>query len=202
MDCGKVRPIEAFFKTRGGSGSSDRCRECVESRAVAHRAEKERERQERDIELIDVLSTGARVPSHLWKDYQLASRAPSPKPKVAPRSNRPQMVNCRGCGEAVAKIDLWEYRGGRSNYCKPCMKLRAVERECADCGETKLTWEFFEGLRAASPYCRDCRVKREIERQCPRCGMTKPKKEFGSSGWCRPCQTAAQRARREQARSR
>ena len=211
MDCCSVRPIEAFHKTRGGAGRSARCRDCIEKRAVTHREDKQRELEELDAELVEFLSSspGQRpLPAHLELAFKRLQRGPASKRQSRKLSNRPHMARCAGCGEAIPKRDLWEYRGGaRSRYCKPCMKRRAVERECADCLETKLTPEFFEGLSGVSPYCSACRSKREREKHCPRCELTKSVLDFTQSGgrpagWCRRCAVEAQRVRRAAARSR
>jgi hypothetical protein len=209
LDCRRTRLAETFYKTRGGAGRSTRCRDCIETRAKAHRAEKQTARQEADAELIEFLSdpsNGSKLlPPHLLEAFNRLEPRPAPKPRKL--SNRPQMARCQGCGEAVPKRDLWEYRRGvRARYCKPCMRRRAVERECEACSETKLTPEFFEGLRGVSPYCRACRDQREREKHCPRCSITKPVGEFNRSagrlaGWCKQCSVEAQRARRAAARS-
>ena len=212
VDCNRVRPMEAFYKTQGGTERSTRCRDCIETRAVAHRADKRREREEEDAELEDFLAVSSNknrlVPAHLQPAFNRALRGPAPKRQSRKLSNRPRMARCLGCGEAVPKRDFWEYRGGaRSRYCKPCMKRRAVERECEDCGETKITTEFFEGLGGVSPYCSACRDKRKREKHCPRCDITKPVSEFHQSagrlaGWCKRCTVEAQRERRAAARAR
>lgn len=211
LDCLRIRPMEAFFKTRAGVGRSDRCRECIEMRAETYRAEQQAKRQREDAELEAFLSTpantGKPVPGHLRSALERWNRSPLLNRRAPKLSNRPQMTCCAGCGEAVPKRDLWEYRRGRrARYCKPCMKRRAVERECEDCEETKLTSEFFEALDGVSPYCRACREKRQREKHCPRCGITKPLNEFNQSagrpaGWCKKCSIEAQRARRAAARS-
>lgn len=210
MDCQRFRPPEAFYKTRGGAGRSTRCRDCIERRAEAHRADKQREREKEDAELFEFLSSSPNhsLPAHLEAAMTRLKRGAAPERRSRKLSNRPQMARCVGCGEAVAKRDLWEYRrGARGNYCKPCMRRRAVERECGDCAETKLTTEFFDGLRGVSPYCSTCREKRTREKHCPRCDVTKPVGEFGQSqgklvGWCKQCSVEAQRERRAAARSR
>ncbi len=212
LDCHRVRPMEAFYKSRGGAGRSNRCRDCIEMRAKAHRANRQREREEEDAELEAFLSVASNnnrpLPDQLASAFKRFERGPAQNRKAPKLSNRPQMARCAGCGEAVPKRDLWEYRGGgRARYCKPCMKRRAVERECEDCAETKLTTEFFEGLGGVSPYCSNCRDKREREKHCPRCSITKPVNEFNRSagrlaGWCKQCSVEAQRERRAAARLR
>lgn len=208
LDCHSTRPLEAFYKTRGGAGRSDRCRDCIGARAAAHKADKQRKHNELDAELVEFLSSASNglVPAHLEQAYQRSLRDPAPQRQARKLSNRPHMARCAGCGEAVPKRDLWEYhRGARARYCKPCMRRRAVERECEDCGETKPTPEFFESLRGVSPHCLACRDKRKREKLCPRCGITKLLEEFGRSagrptGWCKQCSVEAQRARRAAAR--
>lgn len=209
-DCHCMRPVEEFYKTRGGTGRSSRCRNCIEMRAEAYREHQRRQREKEDNELEAFLSVSSnqqrQVPNHLLAAFNRiqGSAAQNRKPKKL--SNRPHMTRCEGCGEAVPKHDLFEYRRGkRAKYCKPCMKRRAVERECLDCGETKLTSEFFEGLGGVSPYCCACREKREREKHCPRCNITKSVNEFNCSGgrlagWCKKCSVDAQRERRSAAR--
>jgi hypothetical protein len=209
-DCHRVRPVETFYKTQGGAGRSDRCRECVERRVVAHRAAKQREQDELEAELVEFLSVSPNrpIPGHLQEAFSRFGRGPAPKRQARRLSNRPHMARCAGCGETVPKRELWEYRPGtRARYCRPCMVRRAVERECEDCSQTKLTREFFEGLRAVSPYCIACRQKREHEKHCPRCDLTKPAGDFTQSGgklagWCKLCSVEAQRQRRAAARLR
>lgn len=196
----------------GGNGRSDRCRDCIALRTEAHRADTQRKREEEDAELLEFLSLHSNgrkpVPSHLLTAFHRFERGPVQKRREPKLSNRPQMTRCAGCGEAVPKRDLWEYRRGlRARYCKACMRRRAVERECADCAETRLTLEFFEGLGGVSPYCKSCREKREREKHCPRCDVTKPVGDFNRSagrllGWCKQCNVEAQRARRAAARMR
>lgn len=210
-DCHCIRPIEEFYKTLAGAGRSNRCRACIEMRAEAHRGNLRRQREEEDRELeafLFVSSNSSRpVPDHLVAAFKRFEGISARNRKAKKLSNRPQMACCAGCGEAVPKRDLFEYRKGkRAKYCKPCMKRRAVERECADCGETKLTLEFFEGLDGVSPYCCACRDKREREKHCPRCSVTKSVDEFNRSagrlaGWCKKCSVDAQRERRAAARS-
>ena len=210
VECHRIRPAEAFYKTRGGVGRSTRCRDCIESRAVTHRADKQRKREEEDAELYEFLSVPSNqrtLPAHLEAAWRRLERGPVAARPARRLSNRPQVSRCAGCGEAVPKRDLWEYRrGARARYCKPCMKRRAVERECEDCAETKLTLEFFEGLGGVSPYCSACRDKRKREKHCPRCEIAKPVAEFNQSagrlaGWCKQCSVEAQRARRAAART-
>lgn len=210
-DCHRIRPVEAFHKTQGGAGRSDRCRDCIEQRVVAHKANKQQEQDALDAELIEFLSNSTSpraLPSHLAEALRRSERGPAPKRQPRKLSNRPHMARCAGCGEVVPKRDLWEYRGlGRSRYCRPCTVRRAVERECADCSQTKLNREFFEGLRGVSPYCVACRTKREQEKHCPRCDLTKPVGDYTQSGgklagWCKQCSVEAQRERRAAARSR
>jgi hypothetical protein len=208
MDCQHVRPVDAFYKTLGGTGRSSRCRDCVERRVVAHKADKERNQRELDAEFIALLSSNPRavIPAHLMDTYERSLRGPTSKRRPRKLSNRPHMSRCAGCGETVPKRDLWEWRqGGRARYCKPCMIRRNVERECLDCLETKLTSEFSEGLEHVSPYCLACRAKREREKHCPRCDTTKPVSDFTRSagrmtGWCKQCSVEAQRERRAAAR--
>lgn len=210
-DCQHIRPLEAFYKTCAGAGRSDRCKDCIEVRAEAHRADKRRESEEEDAELEAFLSVASNhnrpVPSHLAAAFKRLERDPARNRAAAKLSNRPQMALCAGCGDAVPKRDFFEYKGGgRSKYCKPCMKRRAVERECGDCAETKLTLEFFEGIGGVSPYCCACRGKRGREKHCPRCRLTKSVDEFNRSGgrpagWCKQCSIDAQRERRAAARS-
>lgn len=210
-DCQQIRPLEAFQKTRAGAGRSDRCKDCIEVRAQAHRADKRREVEEEDAELEAFLSDASNhsrtVPNHLAAAFKRLEQVPKRNRKEPALSNRPQMASCSGCGESIPKRDFFEYRrGGRSNYCKPCMKRRATERECADCMETKLTHEFFAGLDGHSPYCCACRDKREREKHCPKCDVTKSVDEFNRSGgrpsgWCKPCMVNAQRERRRACRT-
>lgn len=117
-NCERVRPVDAFQKTQRGTGRADCCRECVTQSAEAHAAERRRE----------------------------LGRAAAAEPKALPRSNRPRMRECWGCGETVRTDEIWYYhrspnRRERSNYCKACARLRAIERPCADCGATKLAPE-------------------------------------------------------------
>lgn len=210
MDCHRTRPAEAFYKTRGGAGRSDRCRDCIEKRAEVHRADKRTEHEELEAELEEFLSSSINrpVPGHLQPLYERLLRGAPPKRQRPKLSNRPHMARCAGCGDDLPKRDLWEYRRGqRSKYCKPCFKRRAAERECSDCDETKLTHEFFEGLGGVSPYCSACRGRRSREKHCPRCHATKAVAEFNQSGgrlagWCKQCSVEAQRARRAAARIR
>ena len=210
VDCNRIRPAEAFHKTRGGAGRSDRCRDCIERRVVVHKANKQRKEEELDAELIELLSgsPNARIPGHLAEAFSRFGRGPVLKRQPRKVSNRPHMARCAGCGDTVPKRELWEYRPGtRARYCRSCMVRRAVERECADCAQTKLTREFFEGLRAVSPYCIGCRQKREREKHCPRCEVTKSVEDFTRSGgklagWCKQCSVEAQRQRRTAARLR
>lgn len=210
-DCNHIRRLEEFCKTLAGAGRSDRCNDCIEIRVEVHRADRRREREEEDAELEAFLSLSSNsnkaVPIHLAAALKRLELVTTGSRKARKLSNRPQMARCVGCGEAVPKRDLFEYRaGGRAKYCKPCIKRRAVERECADCAETKLTSEFFEGLGGVSPYCCACRDKRKREKHCPRCDVTKSVDEFNRSGgqlagWCKQCSVDAQRVRRAAARS-
>ena len=210
-DCHHIRPLEAFYKTRAGAGRSDRCKDCIEIRVEAHRAAQQREREEEEdaeLEAFLLLSSNPKrpIPSHLAAAVKRLEPVRTGSRKATKLSNRPHMASCAGCGESVPKRDFFEYRrGGRSNYCKPCIKRRAVERECADCAETKLTLEFFEGLGGVSPYCCACRDKRGREKHCPRCDVTKSVDEFNRSGgrlagWCKQCSVNAQRERRRATR--
>lgn len=207
-DCKRVRPAEAFYKTLCGAERSARCRDCIETRVEAYRADKERKRAEEDTELEEFfsLSFGRPIPGHLEAAFNRAARDPSTKHHRPKLSNRPQMVRCLGCGDRVPKRELWEYmRGRRARYCKPCMRRRFVERECDDCGETKLTSEFREGLNGVSRHCTACRDKRTREKHCPRCDTTKSVADFGQSGgrslgWCKQCRVDNQRERRAVAR--
>jgi hypothetical protein len=209
-DCHRIRPAEAFHKTQGGAGRGDRCRECIERRVVAYKANKQREQEELEAELVEFLSVfpNKPIPGHLEEAFSRFGRGPTRKRQPRKLSNRPHMTRCAGCGEAVPKRELWEYRPGtRARYCRPCMVRRFVERECAGCSQTKLTREFFEGLRAVSPYCIACRQKREQEKHCPRCDLTKPAAAYTQSGgklsgWCKQCNVETQRQRRAAARSR
>jgi hypothetical protein len=209
-DCLRIRPAEAFHKTRGGAGRSDRCRDCIEQRVAAYKADKQQQQEALDAELIEFLSAfpSRPIPGHLAEAFSRFGRERVPKRQTRRLSNRPHMTRCAGCGEAVPKRELWEYRPGtRARYCRPCMVRRFVERDCADCSQTKLTREFFEGLRAVSPYCIACRQKREHEKHCPRCDRTKPARDYTRSGgklagWCKQCSVEAQRQRRAAARSR
>lgn len=210
-DCRHIRPLEAFHKTRAGAGRSDRCKDCIEIRAEAYRADKRRKLEAEDAELEAFLLLSPKpnrpIPSHLAAAVKRLEQGPTRNRKERPLSNRPHMAHCEGCGESVPKRELYEYRaGGRARYCKPCIKRRAVERECVDCMETKMTHEFFEGLGNVSPHCCACREKRGLEKLCPRCDVTKSLEEFNRSrgrpaGWCKQCSVDAQRNRRAAARS-
>lgn len=207
-DCASVHPVNAFHKTRGGSGLSTRCRDCIDLRAEAHREEKMRHQESLEAELMEFVSAypDRPIPHHLAVTFARWLRGPTAKRSTPLLSNRPQMALCAGCGDKVPKRHLWSYgRGRRGRYCPPCMKRRAVERECADCSETKLTSEFFAGLNGASRHCLHCREKRTLEKHCPRCKTTKPLSDFGQSrgrplGWCKKCNVDAQRIRRTAAR--
>lgn len=216
LDCHRVRPAEAFYKTQGGAGRSARCRDCIEIRAAEHRIEKEAARKQENEEVLDFLSSGG-LSTELSPDQWLAegrlNRGGSNwTPKARPRSNSPRMGRCWGCGEEIPLIDFYRYhivkgylrfRNGeeRSHYCKPCMKRRAVERECADCGTTVLTITL-KTESHVSPHCAECREKRTRAKHCPRCQITKPVDEFGLSngrptGWCKSCIAAANKERRK-----
>ncbi len=215
LDCHRVRPVEAFYKTQGGAGRSARCRDCIETRATEHRVEKAAARKQESEELLDFLSSGGLItelsPDQWLAEGRLKRGGPNWMPKARPRSNSPRMGRCWGCGEEIPLTDFYRYhivkgqlrfRNGeeRSHYCKPCVKRRAVERECADCGTTVLTTT----LRTEShlsPHCVDCREKRTRAKHCPRCQITKPLHAFGSTngrptGWCKICIAASNRERR------
>ena len=210
-DCHHIRPLEAFYKTRGGAGRSDRCKDCIEIRAEAHRADKRSKLEAEDAELEAFLllspNPNRPIPSHLAAAVKRLEPVPTRNRKEPPLSNRPHMTRCAGCGEPVPKRELYGYRvRGRAKYCVPCMKRRATERECEDCNETKLAHEFFRGLGNVSPHCCACREKRGLKKLCPRCDVTKPLEEFNRSrgrpaGWCKQCSVDAQRKRRAAARS-
>jgi hypothetical protein len=141
------------------------------------------------------------IPGQLITQFNSWSRGGVWKPKPIRRSNRPHMKECRGCGDLVPKLDFYEYRGGgRSNYCKPCVKRRAVERDCVDCGSTLETKHFIADLHV-SPHCPDCREKRTKERRCHACDTVKPLADFYAdrygrhSGHCRDCHRAKARIR-------
>lgn len=210
-DCHHIRPLEAFYTTRGGAGRSERCKDCIEIRAEAHRADKRRklEAEDAELEAFMLLSPNPNrpIPSHLAAAVKRLEPVPTRNRKEPPLSNRPHMTRCAGCGESVPKRELYGYRvRGRAKYCVPCMKRRATERECEDCNETKLAHEFFRGLGNVSPHCCACREKRGLEKRCPRCDVIKPLEEFTRSGgrpagWCKQCSVEAQRERRAAARS-
>lgn len=182
-DCQHILPLEAFFKTQGGAGRSDRCKGCIEKRAEAYRAERQLKLKAEDAEyeafqLSDEYK-GQLPPSHLMDAHFRVLRDPERIRGERPLSNRPHMTSCAGCGERVTKRSLYSYRAGkRSKFCVPCTKRRATERECTSCGETKLTSEFFEGLNGVSPHCRSCRHKREREKRCSKCGVTNVRRQI------------------------
>jgi hypothetical protein len=136
-----------------------------------------------------------------------------------PRANRPQMRQCRGCGDTLPTRDFWYYyirverlrradkvKRPRSNFCQPCTRLRAIERPCEDCGTNKRTSEFETDREHTTPHCRDCREKRTREKRCPRCQKAKPLTGFNvsygrPSGWCKQCNVERQRERRAEARA-
>lgn len=133
-----------------------------------------------------------------------------PTPSRRP-SNRPQLRQCRGCGETVPTANFWYYYLGaghrqRSNYCQSCTRLRAIERPCRDCGAIRRTTEFETDREGPpSPYCGACRVKRTREKHCPRCDTAKPLAAFNMShgrpsGWCKACTVLRQREARAAAR--
>jgi hypothetical protein len=144
-------------------------------------------------------------------------------PPDRPRSNRPQMRQCAGCGETLPTRDFWYHyirierfgRGRRpdkvkrprTKYCQPCYRLRMIERPCEDCGVAKPTAEFRTDREGTTPHCTDCREKRMREKHCPRCDTTKPLTDFTKSygrpsGWCMPCTVQRNRERRAEARAR
>lgn len=205
LDCFRLRPLEVFQKTRGGVGRADRCWDCLNKQTLLYREAAQLEAEQKDAELTEHLTRypSRPVPEHLWETRARWERGTPLPRKPRPRSNRPHMAVCWGCGDTLPKVDLFEYRGGgRSHYCKPCMKRRAVERECGHCGATRLTSEFFDGRRGASPFqnCLQCREKLSTERRCPRCETVKPAADFRGSGHCRDCRSAGQRERRARAR--